>query len=169
MTDQKTTGQKTAGQKSAGPDLDGLPADPTTAPFWRAARERRLVVQRCTACGAHQFYPRPFCLMCSASALEWVEVSGRATVYSKTTVRIPVIDELTPPYVVAIVTLDEGPRLTTNLVGDEPAIGDRVSLTWRERADLPPLPVFQRLDGGAVPRSDDHGSGDQSAAQRGAR
>jgi uncharacterized OB-fold protein len=61
-------------------------------------------------------------------------------------VRIPVIDEMPPPYVVAIVTLDEGPRLTTNLVGDEPEIGDRVSVTWRERAGLPPLPVFQRLE-----------------------
>jgi uncharacterized protein len=89
-------------------------------------------------------------LACSGLALEWVEASGRATVYAKTTVRIPVVEELTPPYVVAIVTLDEGPRLTTNLVGDEPEIGDRVSVTWRERPDLPPLPVFQRLavDGG---------------------
>jgi uncharacterized protein len=164
MTDQKTTGQKTAG-----PDLDGLPADPTTMPFWRAARERRLVVQRCTACGAHQFYPRPFCLACSALALEWVEVSGRATVYSKTTVRIPVIEEMPPPYVVAIVTLDEGPRLTTNLVGDEPEIGDRVSVTWRERADLPPLPVFQRLDGDSSdPDSAGHGGDDRPAAKKGA-
>ena len=128
-------------------DLAGLPGDPTTAPFWRAAREHRLIVQRCTACGTHQFYPRPVCLACFSLGLEWVEASGRATVYSKTTVRINVVDELTPPYVVAIVTLDEGPRLTTNLVGDEPAIGDRVSVTWRERADLPPLPVFEREKG----------------------
>jgi uncharacterized OB-fold protein len=102
------------------------------------------VVQRCATCGAHQFYPRPFCLTCSSLVLEWVGVSGSATVYSKTTVRIPVIEELAPPYVVAIVTLDEGPRLTTNLVGDEPEIGDQVTVTWRERTGLPPLPVFQR-------------------------
>jgi uncharacterized protein len=133
-------------QKTERPDLEGLPADPTTAPFWRAARQHRLVVQRCTSCGARQFYPRPFCLGCFGLDLEWVEVSGRATVYSKTTVRIPVVDELTPPYVVGIVILDEGPRLTTNLVGGEPEIGDRVSVTWRERAGLPPLPVFQRVD-----------------------
>ena len=75
--------------------------------------------------------------------------------YSKTTVRIPVIDELTPPYVVAIVTLDEGPRLTTNLVGDEPEIGDAVTVTWRERADLPPLPVFEKP--GAPEREPDDG------------
>lgn len=134
-------------QKSNGPDLSGLPADPTTAPFWRAAREHRLVVQRCTSCGAHQFYPRPFCLACSGLELEWVAASGHATVYSKTTVRIPVVDELTPPYSVGIVTLDEGPKLTTNLIGDDVEIGDRVSVTWRERAELPPLPVFQRQAG----------------------
>jgi uncharacterized OB-fold protein len=131
-------------EQKNGPDLEGLPADPTTAPFWQAAREHRLVVQRCATCGAHQFYPRPFCLTCSSLVLEWVGVSGSATVYSKTTVRIPVIEELAPPYVVAIVTLDEGPRLTTNLVGDEPEIGDQVTVTWRERTGLPPLPVFQR-------------------------
>jgi uncharacterized protein len=131
-----------------GPDLTGLPADPTTAPFWRAAREHRLLVQRCRPCGTHQFYPRPFCLSCLAEDPEWVEASGHATVYSKTTVRIPVIPEMTPPYVVAVVTLDEGPRLTTNLIGDEPEIGDRVTVTWRERADLPPLPVFRLADDG---------------------
>jgi uncharacterized protein len=147
MTEQK------AGEQAKGPDLDGLPADPTTAPFWRAAREHRLVVQRCTDCGAHQFYPRPFCLACFGLAVEWVEASGRATVYAKTTVRIPVVEELTPPYVVAIVTLDEGPRLTANLVGDEAEIGDRVGVTWRERTDLPPLPVFQRLAGDGEPGS----------------
>ena len=75
---------------------------------------------------------------------------------------------------VAIVTLDEGPRLTTNLVGDEPEIGDRVSVAWRERADLPPLPVFERLaDASDGQDSAGHGSagqdgGDQPASQRGA-
>ena len=49
---------------------------------------------------------------------------------------------------VAIVTLDEGPRLTTNLVGGDVEIGDRVRVTWRERAGLPPLPVFEKPAGG---------------------
>jgi uncharacterized OB-fold protein len=128
---------------SVKPDLEGLPADPTTAPYWRAARERKLIVQRCPACGAHQFYPRPFCLVCNRLDPDWVEVGGGGTVYSKTTVRIPVIEGLEPPYVVGIVTLDEGPRLTAGLIGDEPAIGDRVRVAWRERSDRPPLPVFE--------------------------
>ena len=116
--------------------------DPMTAPFWAAARERRLLIQRCDACGAHQFYPRPLCLKCGVLGMRWVQVRGEGVVYSMTTVRVPVTPELVPPYAVALVELDEGPRLLTNLVGEGLAIGDRVSVQWRERADLPPLPVF---------------------------
>jgi len=116
--------------------------DPMTAPFWRACRERRLVIQRCGACGHHQFYPRPHCLACEATALAWVAAGGGATIYSLTTVRVPVTPELTPPYLLAIVELDEGPRLLTNIEGEAATIGQRVGLRWRERGALPPLPVF---------------------------
>lgn len=63
-------------------------------------------------------------------------------IHSMTIVRVPVTPELAPPYAVALVELEEGPRLLTNLVGDGLAIGDRVSVEWRERGELPPLPVF---------------------------
>ena len=117
--------------------------DPTTRPFWEAAVERRLVVQRCTACGHHQFYPRPFCLACQATDLGWAECSGGATVYSQTEVGLRVLPGLEPPYLCAVVQLDEGPRLTTNIVGGATAIGDRVRVAWREREGLPPVPVFE--------------------------
>jgi uncharacterized OB-fold protein len=117
-------------------------ADPTTEPFWQACAEGRLTVQRCTACGAHQFYPRPFCLVCEATALEWVDTKGEGTIYSLTTVRIPVSEDLPPPYLLALVDLDEGPRLLTNIVADRASIGDRVTVAWRQREGLPPLPVF---------------------------
>lgn len=115
--------------------------DPMTAPFWAAARERRLLIQRCGACRRHQFYPRPHCISCGVLDMTWVESPGVGIVYSMTTVRVPVTPELSPPYSVALVELDEGPRLLTNLVG-EGAIGDRVKVQWRERGELPPLPVF---------------------------
>ena len=118
-------------------------ADPTTEPFWQACAERRLIVQRCTACGARQFYPRPFCLACESGSLDWVEVEGFGTIYSLTTVRIPVSDELVPPYLLALVDLDEGPRLLTNIEASTAEIGDRVTLAWRARDGLPPLPVFR--------------------------
>ena len=118
-------------------------ADPTTEPFWQACAARRLTVQRCASCGASQLYPRPFCLACEGRDLGWAEAKGTGTIYSLTTVRLPVVDDLKPPYLLALVDLDEGPRLLTNIVSESAAIGDRVSLDWRERDGLPPLPVFR--------------------------
>jgi uncharacterized OB-fold protein len=107
------------------------------------------MVQRCDACGEHQFYPRPFCLHCNADVVRWVEAMGTGNVYSITTVHIQLLAELPPPYQVAVVELDEGPRLTTNIVGRECRIGDPVQVRWRERADLPPVPVFEAIGGWA--------------------
>ena len=123
--------------------------DALTRPFWEAAREHRLILQRCTACGRYQFYPRPFCLECQSGELEWVEASGHGVVYSVTTVRMNVLPELEPPYQVAIVELEEGPRMLGGIVGGEARIGDRVEICWREREDLPPLPMFAAQGGGA--------------------
>jgi uncharacterized protein len=125
------------------------PDDPVTAPFWSAAREGALLVQRCDECGAYQFYPRPYCLRCFSANVSWVSARGTGTVYSMTTVRIHVLPELSPPYRVAVVELEEGPRLTTNLVGPDCRIGDAVRVTWRDRGDLPPVPVFEPIGGEA--------------------
>lgn len=124
-------------------------ADPTTEPFWRAADREQLVIQRCRACGDHQFYPRPFCLACDSDQLEWVQARGSGTVYSATTVHLDADPSLglPYPYQLAIVELDEGPRLLTNLT--EPCgIGARVHVRWRPRPDQPPVPVFQPTDDG---------------------
>lgn len=123
-------------------------ADPTTRQYWTAVSEHRLLVQRCSRCDHHQFYPRPFCLACGSRQVAWQQVSGRGSVYSMTTVHIQVHPQLPPPYVVALVELDEGPRLLTNIVGDC-AIGDVVQVRWDDRGDLV-VPVFQRV---AVPAS----------------
>lgn len=131
--------------------------DALTAPFWEAAIRGELAIQRCRACGTHQFYPRPFCLACDSTEMMWVTAAGTGTVYSMTTVRIQVSPELEPPYIVAIVQLDEGPRLMTNIVDGICRIGDRVQVAWRERADAPPLPVFR-------PVSDDEGGPPRGAA-----
>ena len=123
--------------------------DPLRAPYWEAAGRHELVVQRCADCGAHQLYARPYCIRCSSDAIAWVPASGLGTIHSQTTVHLKVIPELDPPYVVALVRLDEGPLLTTNLVGPPCAIGTRVQVTWRDRDGKPPLPVFTRADEGA--------------------
>jgi uncharacterized OB-fold protein len=59
-------------------------------------------------------------------------------------VNIQIAPEFTPPYVVAVVELDEGPRLTTNIVNGDTQIGDKVKVAWRERENAPPLPVFEK-------------------------
>ena len=117
--------------------------DPNTYAFWDAARDRRLIIQRCRACGEHQFYPRPFCLKCQG-AVEWVESAGRGVVYAQTEVHVEVPGGPPLPYTVAVVQLDEGPRLTTHIVGGAVVTGGRVRVDWRDRdGGLPPLVVFR--------------------------
>lgn len=118
--------------------------DPLSAPFWAAAERRELVVQRCAACGRHQFYPRPFCLSCGADRMAWAKVDGTGVIYSQSVVHLAAIPGFEPPYTVAVVALDEGPHLTTNIIGGASAIGDRVRLAWRPREGMPPLPVFEK-------------------------
>lgn len=118
--------------------------DPITAPFWSAASRRELLIQHCRKCGEYQFYPRPFCVACRSDDVEWIECQGTGTIYSKTVVHLEISQYLKPPYTVAIVELEEGPRLMTNIVGSQECqIGDRVRVTWADRPDAPPLPVFE--------------------------
>jgi hypothetical protein len=86
--------------------------------FWSAAADGRLLVQRCAACGTRQFYPRQVCATCGSTP-EWEQASGRGVVHTFTIVRQngakPFSAEL--PYVVAIVELEEGPRMMGNVTG----------------------------------------------------
>jgi uncharacterized protein len=110
---------------------------PHSAPFWAAAREHRLVLQRCQACGAIQHYPRPWCTTCLSEDLGWVESPGLGTLYSFTVIRRTAHPAFAPlvPYVYGLVDLDEGPRLTTNIVGcpvEDVAIGMRVRVRFED-------------------------------------
>lgn len=123
--------------------------DPLTKPFWDAATEGRFVIQRCRSCGEHQFYPRPFCLGCTSDGVEWVQASGRGTIYSLTTVHRQILPTLPPPpYAVALVDLEEGPRFVASVTGGAEAarIGAPVHIAWIVRDGLPPLPVFELDD-----------------------
>lgn len=117
--------------------------DAFTAPFWAGARRHELLLQRCDDCGSRQHYPRPMCLACGSRRLSWARVSGLGTVYSQTTVHVPVEPDRPPPYVVAVVQLDEGPRMLTTIERGPTAIGGRVRVAWQDRGELPPLPVFE--------------------------
>mgnify|MGYP000049813456 FL=1 len=93
---------------------------PTSAPYFDAAREGKLRLQECPRDGFF-FYPRSRCPNCLSDDWSWKDVSGRAEIYSYTIDRIGLDPAQRPrvPYVVAIVELEEGPRLTTNIVDCE--------------------------------------------------
>jgi uncharacterized OB-fold protein len=94
---------------------------PETQPFWDAALVGVLSIQRCLVCEKPYFYPRPFCPSCHSDQVEWQTMSGRATLYSYVIIYQAVPGcETDVPYVLAVVTLAEGPRLMTNIVGVDP-------------------------------------------------
>jgi uncharacterized OB-fold protein len=116
------------------------------SPYWQATLEGHVVVQRCPN-GHHQLYARAHCLMCR-SPVEWVEASGRGTVYSFTIIRQNPSRSFRHllPFVVALVDLDEGPRLMTNIVGCEPTevtIGAKVTVRFEPVSDAAALPLFE--------------------------
>jgi uncharacterized protein len=116
--------------------------DPTTMAYFAAAREGRLLLQRCGTCGAHQFYPRPHCVRCGHRELSDVEASGKGVVYSLVRVHLHVVPGKQPPYFVGLVTLEEGPRIMANLDEGERRIGEPVRLGWQYPPNGLPVPVF---------------------------
>ena len=114
---------------------------PLTQPFWDAARQRELWVQRCRSCSTHLFYPRCLCTTCGSSDVGWVQASGHGTVFTYTVARKPTHPAFADrvPYVIAVVELDEGPKLTTNLVEIDPddvSIGLRVQATFEDVGEV---------------------------------
>jgi uncharacterized protein len=111
---------------------------PVSAPFWDAARAGRLVIQRCERCGARQHYPRVICSACWSERLGWERASGRGTVWTLTVAHRPGHPAWAAdaPYAIAIVELDEGPRLLANIVGCAPGevrVGQRVRVVFEPR------------------------------------
>ena len=113
---------------------------------WDGCREGRLRVQRCRDCGVYVFIPQPLCTACQGESLEWVDSSGRGTVYSLTTVHRPQRPEFEVPYTVAIVELEEGFHMLTNLVGCEPdemQIGMPIEVSYQRMSEEITLPMFR--------------------------
>jgi uncharacterized OB-fold protein len=125
------------------PDLE-------TQDYWDAAREGKLFIKHCNACGQDFFYPRTYCPKCWSIDTEWKEASGRGRIYTFTVVQqndLPPFNDRVP-YVVAIVELDEGVRMTSNIEGvapDDVRCDMRVRVAFREEQrddDTVSLPVF---------------------------
>lgn len=129
--------------------LRPLPAmTPEAEPYWAACGEHRFVIQHCDRCDRYQFPPRLVCQDCwESDQLVWHDASGHGTVYSYTAVHRPPTPAFQDrvPYVVALIELDEGPRMMANIVGCEPAdvaIDARVAVGFEDLRDGVALPVF---------------------------
>jgi uncharacterized OB-fold protein len=94
--------------------------DALTEPFWEAAREGRLLIQRNPESGRAQWFPRNFCLDDWSVTPEWIEASGKATLYSFTVIPRSGIEEVPAPYVLAIVELEDGARMGAVLTDVDP-------------------------------------------------
>jgi uncharacterized OB-fold protein len=115
------------------------------APYWEGAAEGRMMIQHCDDCEAAIFPPRPLCPKCWSESVSWREASGQARIESFSIVHRAPNETFAPevPYVVALVLLDEGPRMMTNIVGCPP---EDVAIDMRVRA------VFTQYDGFVLPQ-----------------
>lgn len=120
-----------------------------TKPYWDAARVGKLVLKFCGACRKAHFPPRHLCPTCWSPCSDWIESKGAGNVYSFTVMRRAPSPEFSArvPYVVALVALDEGPRMLANVIGANALaiqIGERVRIVFEQRADGFALPQFER-------------------------
>lgn len=112
---------------------------PETKPFWEGAKQHQLRIQYCNDCGKFYFYPRSLCRYCLSQHVEWRTVSGRGRLHTFTVnYRTRRGAPFPGPFVIAIVELEEGPRLMSNLVGVDPDPG-------KLRCDMPVEVVFEDI------------------------
>lgn len=146
MSGPSGVGDPTVGVDPAVPRPMPRP-DSASREYWAAAAAGRLVFQECPVCGNRQHYPRMCCTACGATP-SWRDASGRGTVHTFTIIRQnhakPFRDML--PYVVAIVELEEGPRIMSNVTGCDVAdvrIGMPVEAYFEDLEESIGAPLFR--------------------------
>ncbi|WP_244928600.1 OB-fold domain-containing protein [Nocardioides sp. W7] len=113
---------------------------PVSQPFWDALREHRIRIQWSPSGQQWVFYPRLLAPGTLADDLEWKEISGRGTLYTFTVAHRPTAPPWADavPQLLAVVEWDEGPRVSTELVGVDPAdvrVGMRVAPVFHDDPD----------------------------------
>lgn len=119
-----------------------------TKEFWNGCRQHLLKIQKCGDCGFVRYPPSFICPRCHSTETEWISASGKGSVYSFTVNHVAFhpafLEDL--PYVVAVVKLDEGPHMLTNIVGCDPAdvrCDMPVEIAWEDVTDEFSLPKFR--------------------------
>ena len=124
-----------------------------TRPFWAAARQHRLVLQKCARCGSFNFHPRPWCVECGCRELAWTDAQPTGTVYAHTICHTVAMNfpgwaaEL--PLLRCLVDLDDGVRLyaqVTDCAPEHMHIGLRVQVHFRDLNDEIAIPAFRPVD-----------------------
>ncbi|MBV1884971.1 MAG: Zn-ribbon domain-containing OB-fold protein [Gammaproteobacteria bacterium] len=111
-----------------------------TQHFWDATAEGKLLVKKCGDCNEYHYYPRTICPFCMSDNTEWVQSSGKGTVYTYSVMRRSPVQ-----YCIAYVTLDEGITMMTNLVDvdlDKIEIGMDVQVAFVDTGEGCALPYF---------------------------
>lgn len=120
----------------------------TSRPFWDACRRHELRIQRCQQCGALIHYPKVHCPIDGCDRFDWALMSGKGTVFSFVVAQRAFHAAFKPdlPYVVAVIELDEGPRMMSNVVGIDPDdvhIGMAVEVVFEDVSETIALPKFR--------------------------
>jgi uncharacterized OB-fold protein len=109
-------------------------------PFWDATAEGKLLLKKCNACGEIHYYPRSICPFCFSDDTVWIEASGKGIIYSYSVIRRAEV-----PYVIAYVTLQEGPTMMTNIIDcdiDSVRIDMAVAVSFVDTGEGSALPMF---------------------------
>jgi len=125
---------------------------PETQHFWDGTRNGELLLQRCKETGEAYFPPRPFCPKTGSRDVEVFKASGRGTLHSYVINHRPRPDMGTEPYAIAVVKLEEGPKMMTNIVNSpqtpEALVLDMpVEVVFEKMSDTITLPFFQPAKG----------------------
>jgi uncharacterized OB-fold protein len=116
------------------------PITPEAQPYWDGLKEHKLMLPKCDDCGKPFFYPRIACPFCHSRQISWMQASGKGKLYSFEIAyrSLSAAFKVKPPYILAMVELDEGPRLMSNLINIEP---DPKVI----KCDMPVEVVFEKL------------------------
>ncbi len=130
------------------------PITPEAKPYWEGLREQKLMLPRCRACRRAFFYPRVLCPYCHAADIEWFQASGRGKLHSFEIgyQSFNKAFKVKPPFVLAMIELEEGPRMMSNLVGIEPdpkkiRCDMPVEVVFEKQTDEITLPLFRPMGG----------------------
>ncbi len=124
--------------------------DEDTKEFWEGCKRHELLLQKCDDCGAFRFPPRILCDKCMSMNFKWVKASGKGKVYTFSIIYQPFGPGWEVPYTVALIELEEGVKMMSNVVECKPEdvkIGMEVEVCFDDVTDKITLPKFKPYKG----------------------